>query len=126
MRQDESLKSAKRNTSLRRPSSNKRGRMVEVGERAEVEVVRSEAGVAERLQNIIIAENELRNRERELKQIMNEAGLTMDTPTVVVPMTEPDPVLYELNRPRLTAMAVREPNGDARTGASDCRGHQHG
>jgi outer membrane protein TolC len=81
-------------------------RMVEVGERAEVEVVRSEAGVAERLQNIIIAENELRNRERELKQIMNEAGLTMGTPIVLVPVTEPDPVLYELNRPRLTAMAV--------------------
>jgi outer membrane protein TolC len=81
-------------------------RMVEVGERAEVEVVRSEAGVAERLQNIIIAENELRNRERELKQIMNESGLTMDTQTVVVPMTEPDPVLYEFNRPRLTALAV--------------------
>jgi outer membrane protein TolC len=81
-------------------------RMVEVGERAEVEVVRSEAGVAERLQNIIIAENELRNRERELKQIMNESGLTMDTPTVLVPVTEPDPVLYELDRQRLTALAV--------------------
>lgn len=82
-------------------------RMVELGERAEVEVVRSEAGVAERLQNIIIAENELRNRERELKQIMNESGLTMGTPTVVVPVTEPDPVLYELNRPRLTSLAVQ-------------------
>ena len=81
-------------------------RMVELGEKAEVEVVRSEAGVAERLQNIIIAENELRNRERELKQILNESGLTMDTPTVVVPMTEPDPVLYELDRQRLTASAV--------------------
>jgi outer membrane protein len=81
-------------------------RMVKVGERAEVEVVRSEAGVAERLQYIIIAENELRDRERELKQIMNEAGLTMGTPTVVIPMTEPDPVLYELNRGRLTAAAV--------------------
>jgi outer membrane protein len=82
-------------------------RMVEVGERAEVEVVRSEAGVAERLQNIIIAENELRNRERELKQIMNESGLTMDTPTVVVPTTEPDPVLYKLDRPQLTALALQ-------------------
>ncbi len=81
-------------------------RMVEVGERAEIEVVRSEAGVAERLQNIIIAENELRNRQRELKQIMNEFGLTMDTPTVIVPMTEPDPVLYELNRSRLKTLAV--------------------
>ncbi len=81
-------------------------RMVESGEKAEVEVIRSEAGVAERLQNIIIAENELRNRERELKQILNESGLTMDTPTVVVPTTEPDPVLYELDRQRLTASAV--------------------
>lgn len=81
-------------------------RMVKVGERAEVEVVRSEAGVAERLQNIIVAENELRDRERELKQIMNEAGLTMRTPTVVIPMTEPDPVLYELDRERLVGAAV--------------------
>lgn len=81
-------------------------RMVEVGERAEVEVVRSEAGVAERLQNIIIAETELRNRERELKQIMNETGLTMGTPTVLVPTTEPDPMLYDLDRPRLTALAI--------------------
>lgn len=81
-------------------------RMVELGERAEVEVVRSEAGVAERLQYIIIAETELRDRERELKQIMNESGLKMSTPTAVVPMTEPDPVLYELDRERLTAMAV--------------------
>ncbi|MFA5252279.1 MAG: TolC family protein, partial [Phycisphaerae bacterium] len=82
-------------------------RMVEVGERAEVEVVRSEAGVAERLQNIIIAETSLRDRERELKQIMNEVGLTMDTPTVLVPTTEPDPVLYDLDRPRLTAIAIQ-------------------
>lgn len=82
-------------------------RMVEVGERAEVEVVRSEAGVAERLQNIIVAENELRDRERELKQIMNEAGLTMGTPTVLIPKTEPDPVIYRLDRPMLTAMAIQ-------------------
>jgi outer membrane protein TolC len=30
----------------------------------------------------------------------------MDTPTAIVPMTEPDPVLYELDRPRLTSAAV--------------------
>jgi outer membrane protein len=82
-------------------------RMVEVGEKAEVEVVRSEAGVAERLQNIIVAENDLRDRERELKQIMNEAGLTMGTPAILIPTTEPDPVLYRLDRPMLTAMAVQ-------------------
>jgi outer membrane protein len=81
-------------------------RMVKLGEKAEVEVVRSDAGVAERLQYIIVAENELRNRERELKQILNQSGLTMDTATVVVPITEPAPVLYELDRQRLMASAV--------------------
>jgi len=81
-------------------------RMVDSGEKSEVEVIRSEAGVAERLQNIIIAENELRTRERELKQILNQAGLRMDTPTSLVPTTEPDPMLYELDRQRLTASAV--------------------
>jgi outer membrane protein TolC len=30
----------------------------------------------------------------------------MDSPTALVPMTEPDPVLYELDRQRLTASAV--------------------
>ncbi len=81
-------------------------RMVKAGEKSEVEVIRSEAGVAERLQNIIIAENELRNREREVKQILNQTGLTMETATALVPATEPDPVLYELDRPRLTASAI--------------------
>jgi len=81
-------------------------RMVKSGEKAEVEEIRSEAGVAERLQNIIVAENDLRNKERELKQILNEQGLTMDTPTAVVPMTEPDPVLYELDRNHLTTSAI--------------------
>jgi outer membrane protein TolC len=38
--------------------------------------------------------------------MMNEAGMGIDSPAVVVPTTEPDPVLYELDRQRLTASAV--------------------
>ncbi len=81
-------------------------RMVAIGEKAVVEETRSEAGVAERLDGIIKAKKELQDRERELKQIMNEAGMGIDSPAVVVPTTEPDPVLYELDRQRLTASAV--------------------
>jgi outer membrane protein len=39
--------------------------------------------------------------------MMNESGLTMDTPTVLIPTTEPDPVLYKLDRPMLTALAIQ-------------------
>jgi outer membrane protein TolC len=81
-------------------------RMVALGEKAAVEEVRSEAGVAERLDGIIKAVKALQDRERELKQILNEAGLGVDSPTAVVPTTEPDPVRYEIEKHRLTASAV--------------------
>jgi outer membrane protein TolC len=81
-------------------------RMVLLGEKAAVEETRSEAGVAERLDGIIKANKALEDRQRELKQIMNEAGLGIDSPAVVVPMTEPDPVRYEINKERLSASAV--------------------
>jgi outer membrane protein TolC len=81
-------------------------RLVDVGERAEVEIVRSEAGVAQQLEAIIVAENNLRDRERELKRVINEAGLDMQTPTVLVPLTEPDPVRYELEGPTLVQTAM--------------------
>jgi outer membrane protein TolC len=81
-------------------------RMVALGEKAAVEETRSEAGVAERLDGIIKARKELEDRQRELKQIMNEAGLGIDSPAVVVPMTEPDPVRYEIDKERLMKSAV--------------------
>ncbi|MGD0078600.1 MAG: TolC family protein [Sedimentisphaerales bacterium] len=81
-------------------------RMVALGEKAAVEETRSEAGVAERLDGIIRAQKALQDRERELKQIMNEAGLGVDSPAVVVPVTEPDPVRYSIDKNRLTASAI--------------------
>jgi outer membrane protein TolC len=81
-------------------------RMVRSGEKAAVEEIRSEAGVAERLDAIIRAQKELQDRERELKQIMNEAGLSIGSPTAVVPVTEPDPLRYELDKQQLSASAV--------------------
>jgi len=81
-------------------------RFVLSGERAQVEIIRAEAGVAQRLEAIIIAENNVRDREREFKRTVNKPGLEMQTPTVPVPATEPDPVLYELPTQRLVAAAV--------------------
>ncbi len=81
-------------------------RMVLLGEKAAVEETRAEAGVAERLNGIILAKKAMEDRQRELKQIMNEAGLGVDSPAVVVPMTEPDPVRYEIDKQRLSVSAV--------------------
>lgn len=81
-------------------------RFVEAGERAQVEILRAEAGLAQRLEAIIIAENSLRDRERELKRIVNKPSLKMQTPTVLIPATLPDPVHYELAEQPLVRAAI--------------------
>ncbi len=81
-------------------------RFVKAGDKPQVEVIRTEAGVAQQLESIITAENEVRDRERDLKRTLNKVGLGMQTPTVLVPGTEPDPVRYALERGRLVAAAV--------------------
>jgi outer membrane protein TolC len=81
-------------------------RFVEAGDKPQVEVIRTQAGMAQRLEAIIIAENEVRDRERDLKRTLNKVGLEMQTPTVLVPATEPDPVRYDLERARLVTTAV--------------------
>jgi len=81
-------------------------RFVDAGERAEVEVIRAEAGVAQQLEAIIVAENSLRDRERELKRVINKANLDMQSPTILIPGTTPDPVHYELQRSELVQTAM--------------------
>lgn len=81
-------------------------RLVDAGERSQVEVTRAEAGVAQQLEAIIVAENNLRDRERELKRVINRAGLGLQTPTVLVPLTEPWPVLYKMDRAQLVETAM--------------------
>ncbi len=81
-------------------------RFVRSGQRSPVEVLRAEAGVAQQLESIIVAENAVRDRERELKRIVNKPGLGLHGATVVKTMTLPEPVVYELDRERLVTDAI--------------------
>jgi len=81
-------------------------RFVAAGEKPQIEIIRTEAGVAQQLEAIILAENSVRDRERELKRILNKTGLEMQTPTVLIPATEPDPVHYDLKKQGLVATAI--------------------
>ena len=81
-------------------------RFVNEGERAQVEITRAEAGVAQRLEAIILAENTLRDTERDLKLALNMPDIDMQTPTVLIPATEPAPVRYELKNDALVKTAI--------------------
>ena len=81
-------------------------RFVQAGDKAQIEITRSEAGAAERLEAIIVAENDVRERQRELKRVLNKAGLQMQTPTIVIPETEPDLVHYDIEQQNLVQIAV--------------------
>lgn len=80
-------------------------RRVEQGASPQVEVDRSRAGVAQRVDVLIQAQNEVLDRQRALKAIMNTPGLSLDTPTALVPQTTPDPIELVLDRAQLQAAA---------------------
>lgn len=83
-------------------------RQVTAGIVAEVEIVRAESGVADTLENIIIAENAVRDRQRDLKRILNKPGLEMDTPTIIVPDTPPGALFYKLDPDQLVKTALHQ------------------
>ena len=81
-------------------------RQVAAGTKPEVEVLRAQLGVAERLEAIIVADNAIRRRQRELKRILQKAGLGMETPTVILPVTPPSVARYRLDAGRLATLAL--------------------
>ncbi|MCF7974024.1 MAG: TolC family protein [Phycisphaerae bacterium] len=72
-------------------------RQVDSGVSAQVEIIRAEAGVAQQAEAIIVAQNDLADRQRELKRVMNKAGMTMQSHTRLIPASEPVPVPYILD-----------------------------
>jgi outer membrane protein TolC len=81
-------------------------RQANAGVVAEVEVVRAESGVADKLEGIIIADNDVRDRERELKRILNEPDLQLGSDTIIVPTSEPRGVGWQLNAETIVERAM--------------------
>jgi len=81
-------------------------RFVEVGEKPKIEIIRTEVSIADKLEAIIMAENDVRDTERDLKRMLNKQGLGMETRTVLIPSSPPDPVRYELDRNRMVEKAL--------------------
>ena len=81
-------------------------RLADAGIVAEIEIVRSEAGVSRRLDGIIRAENQRRRAERNLKRIMNRPDLPLEGGPALLAITEPRPMGIELDVEKLTELAI--------------------
>ena len=81
-------------------------RFVEAGQNPQVDLIRAEAGLAGQLATIIAAENRVRDRQRDLKRTLNKPGLSMETPTVLIPASEPDPLHYQLDSEKLVDYGI--------------------
>jgi outer membrane protein len=81
-------------------------RLVDQEQVAQIEVTRAESGVGTTLEQIILADATLRERVRELKRIMNRDDLPVESPTLLVPATVPNPVGLTLESKQLTEDAV--------------------
>ncbi|MFB0554304.1 MAG: TolC family protein, partial [Phycisphaerae bacterium] len=81
-------------------------RKVATGSAPKIEIVRAEAGLASRLEDVITAETTLRNRERDLKQIMNRDDMPMNSAISIVTATEPNPLGLELDEEVMAEAAI--------------------
>lgn len=83
-------------------------RQAAAGVVAEVEVTRAEAGVAQRIESIIQADNDLRDREREFKRIIQMPDLPMNSPTLITTASDPTPRRYALDPQGLASLAIEK------------------
>jgi outer membrane protein len=81
-------------------------RFVRGGTQAEVEITRAESGVADTLDAIITAENAVRTQQRDLKRLINDPALGLDTPTAIVPSTTPEAMVYKVDPTQLVRDAM--------------------
>jgi len=83
-------------------------RQFDAGRVAEIEVIRAEEGVAERLEAIIQANNAAKQEQRALKLVMNAPHLPLDEFPILWPATEPLVAPLDLNPDRLTDLALNQ------------------
>lgn len=83
-------------------------RRVRASQAAEIEITRAESGAADQLELVIIAENSLKQRQRELKQLMNDPDLPIEAPTIVVPDSAMTTLDVQLDSSELIERAIAQ------------------
>jgi len=75
---------------------------------AEVDIVRAESGVADQVEQILLAENAVQSAARNLKRILNKPGLEINGKARILLATPPNNTAYSLDRDRLIRLALSQ------------------
>lgn len=81
-------------------------RRVEQGVAPEIEVMRAESGVGSTVEQVILADNVLRLRQRDLKRFMNDPRLPVESPTALAPKTDATPIALRFDDAKLVGDAM--------------------
>lgn len=73
---------------------------------AAVEINRAEIGVAERRESLITANTTLKIRQRQLKLLLNDTNLNVDSQLLIIPKTSPTLLHFEFDRNELVQKAL--------------------
>jgi outer membrane protein len=76
------------------------------GAAPKIEIVRADAGLASRLEEVINAETSLRSAERDLRRVMNRPDMPLDATVEIIPTSEPNPLGLTLDPDRLVREAL--------------------
>ena len=82
-------------------------RRVDNGDAPQVELLRAQSGVGSTLEALILADAGLRNRQRDLKRILNDPDMPMQDGTLVIPGSQPNPLGLQLDANLMADGAIR-------------------
>ena len=80
---------------------------VAAGSAPKIEIVRAEAGLSSGLDAVIGSETAVRDRQRDLKRIMNREDLPLNSPVDINTVTNPDPKGLDLDQEALVKVALK-------------------
>ncbi len=79
---------------------------VAAGSAPKIEIVLAEAGVSSRLEGVINAETAVQDWSRELRRLMNDDELPLESKTEILPTTDPHPLGLDLDEQELVRRAL--------------------
>ncbi len=81
-------------------------RRVKEGLSAAIELNRAEFGVTDRIEQLIVANTNLKLAQRQLKFLLNDATMPMDADVGIAPATSPEMLHYSFDREKLLGQAT--------------------